>query len=586
MKGLLLFGSLAAATILSAAAVGYYAYSVNENFEGDKYLAVQDKLRNIRFLEASLDALALRSRHGYSPNYDLLAETGRALSETADQLSQESTLSLFDADSERLLKTYQSQQAERLEIVEDFKSRNSILRNSILYIPQAADKLVNAAMAVEERTVASLVDSTSESLYRWALYGNDADGYQLSQGVARMARFDPNDSQMVLALIEYTAHASTVLNEMVATDDYLFDLLNVPVQETLGALEASLSSAYLLQVEDARKSTVVVYIFGAVVVCIAATFAVLLIGSHARLERRVHERTAEIQLAFQQLQESQEQLIQSEKMASLGQLVAGVAHEMNTPLGYIKGNFETIHQHFTFVDSMVSKIRGIAESVSDASKRSELAPRIKDLVDNFNGGDVDERQDEARELITDCRDGVDDLSGLVSSLREFSRLDRQNYEFIDITSGLESTLKIARKILEDNNAVVVKQYADVSPVHCVASKINQVFLNIITNAAQAMPEGRGGRIEITTIQREDAVSVVFRDNGKGMTDEVKRRIFEPFFTTKDVGQGTGLGMSIAYKIVKEHQGSIDVESEPGVGTTVSITVPTKRASQAERSEAT
>ena len=272
---------------------------------------------------------------------------------------------------------------------------------------------------------------------------------------------------------------------------------------------------------------------------------------------------------YDELKESQDQLIQSEKMASLGQMVAGVAHEMNTPLGFISNNVSMIGEYIDNIQEVIDSL-GVINKGGKLSKK-ELITELKKLIKTYRHEELKERQEETIDLIADSETGLKDISQLVASLKDFSRLDRQHQDEFDLQKGIESTLKISKNIIKENNVVVEKDFGDIPNVKCNPSKINQVFLNIITNACQAMESG--GTLTIRTYTNDNEARILFQDNGSGMDEETQKKIFDPFYTTKEIGTGTGLGMSVSYKIIKEHHGQIVVESAPGYGSNITVVLP-------------
>ncbi len=273
---------------------------------------------------------------------------------------------------------------------------------------------------------------------------------------------------------------------------------------------------------------------------------------------------------YDKLKESQDQLVQNEKMASLGQMIAGVAHEINTPLGYINNNISMLKEHMIDINSMFKNIEWFYKEPNLTGNKA--IQQLKVLIKKYRSEEYNEKQDEIIELVGDTKDGIGDISEIVRSLKDFSRLDRQQQESFNLHDGIESTLKIANSIVVKSGVTVNKSFGEIDNILCSPSKINQVFLNIITNACQAMSQG--GVLDISTeFTDNDFVKVIFKDNGDGMSDETKNRLFDPFYTTKPIGEGTGLGMSVSFKIIQEHNGSFDVQSELGVGTVISILLP-------------
>lgn len=289
------------------------------------------------------------------------------------------------------------------------------------------------------------------------------------------------------------------------------------------------------------------------------------------LEQRVKERTADLSKALSELKSSQTQLIQSEKMASLGQMVAGVAHEINTPLGYVKNNVLLAQDFTTQMGALVRSGAELSELLArdDSSERAveEKLLEVHQLAHHLREAGVEA---DLRQLYEDTLYGLEQIAEMVVNLRNFSRLDEARVKDTQINDCLDSTLNIARNLLK-NRAEVVKQYGELPTISCSPSQINQVFLNLINNAVQAVAED--GRITIMTRADEQYVYIAIQDNGQGIDPEVLPRIFDPFFTTKKVGEGTGLGLSIVYKIIQSHGGKINVASKLGVGTRFTISLP-------------
>lgn len=270
-----------------------------------------------------------------------------------------------------------------------------------------------------------------------------------------------------------------------------------------------------------------------------------------------------LQATVEDLKAAQEQLIQAEKMASLGQLTAGIAHEINNPINFVTANIKPLKEDLADILSVIAQYEGVVARKGIESDFLE--------VEKFKSeSKIDLTLKEVNDLLRGIEEGALRTSEIVKGLRNFSRLDQNVFRKANLNESLESTLVLLHNAYK-GRIDIVKQFGEIREVDCFPGKINQVFMNIISNAIQAI-SGQG-KIFIRTWESNGNVKISIRDTGAGMSDDVRKKIFDPFFTTKDVGKGTGLGLSISFGIIQKHNGEIEVFSQPGNGTEFIISIP-------------
>ena len=287
----------------------------------------------------------------------------------------------------------------------------------------------------------------------------------------------------------------------------------------------------------------------------------------ARANGELEKERRELEALLSKVDEAQQQLLQSEKMAAIGQLAAGVAHEINNPVGFVNSNLGSLKN---YVDRLFAVLAAY-EAVDAGGDRGRLAAALKEA-------DIEFLREDLPMLIAESRDGLGRVTKIVQDLKDFSRVDQAERQFANLNAALESTLNVVWNEIK-YKAEVVRELGDIPDVECVPAHINQVFMNLLVNAAQAIE--KSGTITLRSGLENGFVWFEVADTGSGIPEAVRQRIFEPFFTTKPIGKGTGLGLSISYDIiVKRHGGRFDVTSEPGKGTCFRIWLPLSQAARA------
>jgi signal transduction histidine kinase len=421
--------------------------------------------------------------------------------------------------------------------------------------------------------------------------------FELRRLLVTLGRDQRIDANMPDEIEQLRDSVGVVLDTKSKLESKLQQLADTPVVLAARALRSAEEDLYATTLDSVDEGKTLLSIY-AVLLLLAAGFIAFRLNQSYRalnfanselevmnmsLEQRVEERTEELSTAISELKESQVQLVQAEKMSSLGQLVAGISHEINTPLLYLANNAVLLQERVEMMKQFVGKaIEAFSIRPEDFADRSEYQSKfvvgLKELKGQLTEEEIPDAILEAESLLSDSIEGLADLTTMAQSLKDFSRLDRAPIDSFSVNDGLEKTLVIAKNALKEK--VTLHQHFEAVPdIQCSPSKINQVFLNIITNAAQAIEEA-GDVVIKTGLYDDDHVAVTISDTGCGIPPENLAKIRDPFFTTKEVGAGTGLGLSIVDEIIRGHHGELIIESELGKGSCFTIVLPLKQPQDA------
>ena len=535
-------------------------------------------LRELREIDDRWDLDVLRTRLEFGPA-ELLAINRTAAAEGALQALDDAATRTKSPTLAAGLPELVRAVREKAQLVERFKTENSGAKTALQATLAAAAELRTHALESKPRkpemqaAASRLADGASQ--YYWL----DTQRKDFEAAVAQLQGAAAPEAGRA-ALAQLLAAGEALLRHRPAEQDLLAKLASLTPGPRLDAMTFSYNRELEGTLLEKERFRVYLIAYAGALLILLAWFGAKIRAANISLEHRVQERTRELSEALRHLKESEAQLIQSEKMSSLGQMVAGVAHEINTPLAYVKNSLGAVADKLPDLGDAVEQSETLlallqAGANANAEELSRQFALVTARVAKLRQQNV---MQELGALVKDGLHGTGQMAEIVGNLKDFSRLDRSKVTSFNLNEGLASTLLLAKHLLKP--VLVKRQFGDIPAIVCSPSQINQVFLNLVTNAAQAMANERG-TITLTTRGAEGGVAVEVADDGKGIAPEVLPKIFDPFFSTKEIGKGTGLGLSISYKIVEQHGGRIDVESHVGVGTKFTVWLPLKPPAEAE-----
>ena len=527
-------------------------------------------LRSLKEIDGRWDVDVLRARLDFGPNDMPTKYRAAAAAKAIQDLSaalQKTHSAALSAGFPELKKAIQ----EKAELVEQFKVENRGAKDSLQAVLKGASEI--NAQASELQTRAPELEqalsrlTAAAPLYYWL--AQDAQRASLEAGAAQLHMIpDPLRGKAT----ELEAAVQTLLRHKPAEQALFAKLEFLTSGPRLDTLTSSFGRELEATLQDKERYRVYLIAYASALLILLAYLGAKLKAANVNLEIRVEKRTYELSEALKHLKESEAQLIQSEKMSSLGQMVAGVAHEINTPLAYVKNSLGTVAEKLPDLGTAIERCAHLLALLKAGGNANPEALNRQFALLSGQIAQMKQQRliEELNGLVKDGLYGTGQVAEIVGNLKDFSRLDRSKVTRFNLNDGLNSTLLLAKHLLK--SVTVNKQFDNIPEIICAPSQINQVFLNLITNATQAMEVGKGV-LTLTTHGEDQGVRVDIADNGKGISPEVLPKIFDPFFTTKESGKGTGLGLSISYKIVQQHGGRISVQSQVGVGSKFTVWLP-------------
>lgn len=527
------------------------------NTKKSEYDSATAFLAALSRLNSNLDIAVLQIKTLDRLDYDDIATLETELSRATNRLNA-------DLPDEAALKAALQRKAE---YIEDLKSRQAIFRNSLSILPVLIDSL---------RKTGFLVDQALEAaVFRGVFATDEFKPQPFAQAVARIeARPEFYGVKTKEAWRQLEAHVDKIRSIVPEVNEIVRRIQAVPVAGALDIVMERIADEREKQLIRSRTSLYGLFVLTIFLLAIAVHRVIALWRHRTILEVKVRERTTDLQHANEELKREimekqlmQQKLVQAQKLESIGQLAAGVAHEINTPTQYVSDNIAFLRTSFDELTKVLSSFAELSQSTGQVDAEELKRP--------FLTTDLDFLREEIPRAIKESADGVDYITRIVRALKDFSH-QSEDPAPEDLNRAIENTAAVARNEWKYVAELIIDQDENMRPVPCVLNQFKQVLLNLIVNAAHAISDvvgasGDVGRITIRTRQRKNHAEVQIEDTGSGIPEEIRHRIFDPFFTTKEVGLGTGQGLSIVHNIIVEkHGGTISVDSEPGRGSCFTI----------------
>lgn len=578
---------LLAAVIAFGAMLGLALEKLFPRQGQDSYAQTIEDIRNLQALDANWSLATLQTYTTPNSDFDQVASFLPQMRELRNQLST-GDLSANDVPDaiknklNRFLLLIESKE----ESIEQFKSNFAVVRNSIKYLPLASQALTARLRQLGDQEQAGRITAVFDRTNAFLQNPDEGTQMRLLMELSKMNEgLMSFPEEIVNPLGNFISHARVLVERKIQLNSSVNDVAAQNARKVGDELvslykifhEKDQEKAYAIRLETFRLALV-----WAALLAIAGLISALLLWLTARrfdtrLEQGIAERTEEIEQAAAKASGSLVDKNLDSNLAGMGNMAATVAHEINTPLGYLDSNLQVLHSGMEKMQLLMNEFVTLKKDLDETEDSRQISARLENfgaLVQNIR----DEAMlDELPEIIDDMQEGVQQIQHVTNDLRDFTRKDRSPQDWFDIEQCVTSALKMAQKEIPPETKITTS-LKNLPKIYGSPAEINQVLMNLITNAAHAVEAvGRGkGAITIKAIERKGHILVSVMDTGQGIDEKTRGKIFEPFFTTKDVGKGTGLGLAIVRRIVTAHGGKVFIKSIMGKGTNFIFSLPVKR----------
>ena len=576
MKNKILFPAVLLLALIGGGVLLHLSASLSDNDEINN--AVNTHLLEIEYLNSKLNQLVLKSRLNIDANYDELAKTTNAISDQIIQLSDTyfSQNKITGSLLEERFNEFKEAVVAKVDYIENFKSVNSVLRNSDRYVPVVGKELIQISNqeGLEENAQLYediIIDTVLFTKQDQGLEGTlDAKAY--SELIEKTEGVMPPDS--LIKLIELSNHILTLEQSKKDTQSYMEKSISAVSNAGIQEIQTAWNQ---LQAKNNKVQSLLRYYAIAYVIIMLALICWLtyrLRNSYKSLDNEVKRKTDEVKTAYESLRASERRLAQSQKMASIGQLITGVANQVNTPLAYASSNVGVVKSKLALLLPIYESVRKMADTIISKQYDSALIRSLLTQQVSAYSKTKEIQPDNLVNLLNDSSEGLNDIQETVKLLTSYSDIDEKRFDSIQVDSIVKQALKVCKPNL-GKRKIVCEFSEQPIMVKGISNQLTQVMVNLLNNAVDATKNT--GLISIKMFNQNDNAILKISDNGHGIEQSILEKVLDPFFTTRDVGEGAGLGLTICNQIIAAHHGELNIESDPSVGTSIIVKLPRPRS---------
>lgn len=547
-----------------------------------------ENIQELKGLDSSWSLSALTAYNTPNSNFDKVASFLPKVRELRNTLENSS---LASSEAPETMKNKLSRfllLVEGKEVaIESFKSNFAVVRNSLKFLPLASQTLSAKLRTMGDADGSSKIIDLYERTNGFLQNPDEGTKVRLLIDLSKMNENLMNfPSDVANPLGNFISHARVLVERKIDLNSSVDRLVEQEVIKAGDELLAMYKDHYinLQEQTNIRDSSTYVQVlsFSAALILLGLISSFLLWRIRNEFDQKLEDGISERTEAYESVaSEASSSIVDKnldDSLAGMGRMAATVAHEINTPLGYLGSNLQVLHNGMEKMQTLLDEFSTLEKDLSDATDSAEIKARVNSFSDLVHNTQEEAMLDELPEISTDMQEGLDQIQHIANDLRDFTRKDRSAQDQFDINDCVESAIKMARKEISEDTKIHT-DLAQTPELFGSPAEINQVLINLINNAAHAIDDaerGDKGFIKIKTSLAKDKVMVSVMDNGLGIDEETRSKIFEPFFTTKDVGKGTGLGLAIVRRIITTHGGKMQIKSVPGKGTNFAFVLPVKK----------